>query len=305
MNESAVYPIQAVALRTGLSAHVIRAWERRYGVISPARVGGRRLYSEADISRLSLLRNAVEGGHRIGTVAGLSTDELRDLVSRQRTAASPEHTDGTADERVERAVAHAVRTDSRRFEAELSDAVRTYGSAGVVEAFIFPVLRRMGSLWRAGRAEIAEEHLVTSVIRTYLSARLQDLAPPADAPKLVVAALAGELHDIGCLAGAVRAQEAGWQALFLGANTPADSIIHATNRASAQGVLVVVTMEESAAAVSRQLETVAAGISESVAKAIAGSLSKESAARARSLDYTLLPTMASLGAFLQRSAPPA
>jgi MerR family transcriptional regulator, light-induced transcriptional regulator len=302
MNDSAVYPIQTVALRTGLSSHVIRAWERRYSIVSPERVGGRRLYTEADVSRLSLLKSAVDRGHRIGTVAGLSTDELREIVSRERGEAATEQCDTPTNERVRRAVAHAARTDARLFEAELFDAVRTYGSAGVVEAFIFPVLREMGTRWRTGRAEIAEEHLVTSVIRTYLSARLQDLAPPADAPKLVVAAPAGELHDIGCLAGAVRAQEAGWQALFLGANTPAESIVHVVTRASARGVLVVVTMEESTTAVTRQLEAVAAGVSESVAKALAGSPSEANAERARSLDFSLPPTMAGLDEFLHRSA---
>jgi MerR family transcriptional regulator, light-induced transcriptional regulator len=66
-----VHPIGVVARRTGVSLHVLRAWERRYGVVEPVRTeGGQRLYSDADVARLRLLRQVTEAGRNISQVAG-------------------------------------------------------------------------------------------------------------------------------------------------------------------------------------------------------------------------------------------
>ena len=83
------YPIGEVARRTGLSPHVLRAWERRYGVVSPSRrTGGGRLYSSADILRLRLLRRLTGAGHPIGEIASLPSDTLLALLP-----GDPEETD--------------------------------------------------------------------------------------------------------------------------------------------------------------------------------------------------------------------
>ncbi len=75
------YSIGAASRRTGLSIHVLRAWERRYGVVRPSRTRGRqRLYTDAELERLRLLRRATEAGRTIGQVAKLSTAELQRLV---------------------------------------------------------------------------------------------------------------------------------------------------------------------------------------------------------------------------------
>ena len=76
------HPIKAVARRTGLSAHVIRIWEKRYGAVQPERTDtNRRLYSEEQIERLSLLRDITQSGHSIGPVATLPTEKLRQLAA--------------------------------------------------------------------------------------------------------------------------------------------------------------------------------------------------------------------------------
>jgi len=75
------YSIKIAASRSGLTPHVIRVWERRYGAVEPDRTGtNRRLYSDAEIERLSLLRHAIEAGHRIGNIARLDLDQLRSIV---------------------------------------------------------------------------------------------------------------------------------------------------------------------------------------------------------------------------------
>ena len=87
MKDTPIHPIQTVARRTGLTADVIRAWERRYRAVVPQRSETRRrLYSESDVERLLLLRRATLAGRRIGDVANMSTDELAPLVAADETA---------------------------------------------------------------------------------------------------------------------------------------------------------------------------------------------------------------------------
>jgi len=82
MSKERTYPIKVVANRTGLTPHAIRAWEKRYGAVRPARTEtNRRRYSEGDLERLLLLSRLKEGGYNIGAVAGLSTSELESLLS--------------------------------------------------------------------------------------------------------------------------------------------------------------------------------------------------------------------------------
>jgi MerR family transcriptional regulator, light-induced transcriptional regulator len=81
------HSIRVAAQRTGLSPHVIRIWEKRYGVVEPGRTDtNRRRYTEAEIERLALLRRATEAGHSIGTVARLRSEQVRDILAADRTA---------------------------------------------------------------------------------------------------------------------------------------------------------------------------------------------------------------------------
>src|SRR5688500_13294428 len=80
------HPIQVVARRTGLSADVIRAWEKRHAVVTPARTdSGRRLYTDADIERLRLIARVTLTGRTVAQAAALPAEELVALVREEET----------------------------------------------------------------------------------------------------------------------------------------------------------------------------------------------------------------------------
>jgi len=86
---SAHYPIRAVSKLTGIAIDTLRAWERRHGAVTPVRDDRGRMYTDADIVRLRLLKDAVEHGHSIGRLAGLGDEELRHLADTTRAPAAP------------------------------------------------------------------------------------------------------------------------------------------------------------------------------------------------------------------------
>jgi DNA-binding transcriptional MerR regulator len=117
--------IKVVARRTGWSVHAIRIWEKPYGAVAPERTGtNRRLYSDEQIERLSLLRDITQNGHSIGHVAKLPTDKLRKLATEahgtngysSRALAAPPHAPTFLDE----CVAAVKSLDARTLERGLS-----------------------------------------------------------------------------------------------------------------------------------------------------------------------------------------
>src|SRR3954468_352843 len=80
LHPAVLHPIQVVTRRTGVSADVLRVWEKRYAVVTPVRsASGRRLYSDADIERLRLMVQATRTGRTIGQVAALPSAALVEL----------------------------------------------------------------------------------------------------------------------------------------------------------------------------------------------------------------------------------
>jgi DNA-binding transcriptional MerR regulator/methylmalonyl-CoA mutase cobalamin-binding subunit len=216
------FGIREVSRRTGLSPHVIRAWEKRYGAIVPSRTETRRRrYTETDITRLTLLGCAVAAGHRISRVADLSDDALRDLT-RQPADATPPTAD--ADRLVDAALAAVERYDPRALEVILLQAGAQFSQPILLDAVLAPLLDEVGQRWQSGRLRIAQEHMATDIVRTFLGRLYLDQRTAEFAPVLVTATPVGQRHELGALMAAVAAAHTGWRVVHLGADLPAEEI---------------------------------------------------------------------------------
>ncbi|MEP7104831.1 MAG: MerR family transcriptional regulator, partial [Chloroflexota bacterium] len=172
------YPVRLVALRTGLTPHVLRAWERRYGVVTPIRTdGGQRLYTQHDIERLSRLRRLTERGHAIGRLAPLQLDELMRLdeesaanaaASAPADAKAARSPAGSTTDYGEEALRATQRLDAVELQAILERAAVTLGVPEFLDGVVAPALEDIGRGWRAHAVSIAQEHLATAVFRRVL-----------------------------------------------------------------------------------------------------------------------------------------
>jgi MerR family transcriptional regulator, light-induced transcriptional regulator len=220
------HPIAVAARRTGLSPHVIRVWERRYAAVVPSRTaGGVRLYSDADVRRLLLLRRATEAGRSIGQVVHLSDGALlavvRDDQGNGRPAAAPA-TETPAHGRVVDACVSAVEgLDAGALYDALSRAVVTTTPLEFVHGVAVPLLSRVGDLWASGQWTAAHEHVVSVHVRRVLGRLLDALVPEAGAPVLVATTPAGHRHEFGAMLVAIVAAALGWRVVYLGADLPA------------------------------------------------------------------------------------
>jgi MerR family transcriptional regulator, light-induced transcriptional regulator len=237
----AFHSIKTVARRTGLSAYVIRSWEKRYRVVEPTRTGtNRRLYSEDQIRRLSLLREATQAGHSIGNVARLPLSELETLSGRraERSLTPPaEPARATSDAAVIQECLAAVKElDFRGLESALNRAATRLGSQGVLQRVLGPLAEAIGDCWRGGALTAAHEHFATVVIRMFLGQATKPFAASEASPVLVAATLVGQLHELGALLAAATATNLGWHVTYLGPSLPAAEIAGAARQRRARAV---------------------------------------------------------------------
>lgn len=221
------HPIGVVSSRTGLPQDLIRAWERRYRAVVPSRgETGRRLYSDADIDRLRLLKRAVAGGRRISDVAGIGVDELRSLVEEDGAAdavAARSRTSDTSAEALFQESMEALESmDGHRLQKSLADAAISLSSPHLRQRVIVPLLRAVGERWREGTLRIAQEHMASAIVRSFLGTFRN--GKNASARRLLVTTPAGQNHELGALLAANAADEAGWDVIYLGPNLPAEEV---------------------------------------------------------------------------------
>ena len=238
------HPIKVVVRRTGLSAHVIRVWEKRYRAVEPARTEtNRRLYSDEDIARLQWLQQAVQAGHSIGRIAHLSTPELVKLVRAEQVVAplAQQPPDGTGDEPGEflaRALAAVRGLDAVALEEQLVRASIALSQRHLLEDVVQPLMERIGQMWHDGTLRIADEHLASAVVRSFIGNLRASFQVSATAPHVVATTPAGQLHEMGALFASVVATSEGWNSTFLGPNLPAEEIAGAVAQKEAKAVLL-------------------------------------------------------------------
>lgn len=254
------YSIQAVAERTGLTPHVIRAWERRYGAIQPERSAGQhRLYSEGEIERLAMLRRAVQGGHSIGKIARLPLSELGALAasapppSRLANALSA---DPAASFRTN-AIAAVSRFDSPSLDAVLRNALVELGHNGLLRLMVAPLAEEVGESWRNGSLTAAHEHFFTASVKVFLGDLTRQFALPAEAPRIIVGTPLGQLHELGAILAAAAAANLGWRAVYLGPSLPAPELAGAALRNEAVAVALSLVYPEDDPNLSRELTDLA------------------------------------------------
>jgi DNA-binding transcriptional MerR regulator/methylmalonyl-CoA mutase cobalamin-binding subunit len=231
--QEATYSLGAVVRLTGLSDHVLRAWERRYEAVRPQRTeGGTRRYRESDVERLRLLAAAVENGHPIGDIAQLPDAELRRRVEEADAGPRPPL----------RAIVDALeRLDAEAVERLLGMQLAALGGRRFLSSVVEPLLERVGELWEKGDLSVASEHLASTAVRNLLGGALRRVGAALQAPPILFTTLSGDRHELGALACAVVAAELGANAIYLGPDLPPGEIVTAARSTRAAVVAVGVS----------------------------------------------------------------
>ena len=228
--------IGELSRRTGVAPELLRAWERRYGLLHPARSdGGFRLYSDADELRVELMRQYLREGLAAAEAARLALEGVDDRALSQADDGRPELEAGAA-----RLRAALDAFEENAAQAALDDLFGAFTVETVLRAVLLPYLAELGDRWSTGEATVAQEHFASNLIR----GRLLGIGrgwDGGDGPRAVLACAPGELHDLGLIAFGLTLNRRGWRITYLGPDTPVDSLVDAAGRLKPDLVVVTAT----------------------------------------------------------------
>lgn len=217
------FRIHVAAEMSGVNEGLIRAWERRYGVLKPRRTpSGYRAYTELDIEVLKRLKRLTSEGVSIAeAVALLPTlrKEAKDALEAPRKAPGAEQLDRWRED----VLTAAGKLDQPAVESVLDEAMASLPPVAFFEDVLAPLLREVGERWHRGTMTVAEEHLVTHAARQRVLALLHQ-APRRARRHVVAACFPKEDHELGLMGAALRFRHEGWRVTFLGARTPLEHL---------------------------------------------------------------------------------
>ena len=229
MNEAAQLRIGELARRTGVATELLRAWERRYGLLTPTRTAsGYRLYSSDDVDRVGRMRELLGSGLSAAEAARQTLVEPPPLRA-EAVPASAGAELRPALERLDDAAAQAA------FDRLLAD----YSVPAVLEGVVLPLLRELGDGWERGEISVAQEHFASNLFR----GRLLGLARGWDlggGPRAVLACPPNERHDLGLVIFGLALREHGWRITFLGADSPPETVVDTVRRLAPAAVVLAV-----------------------------------------------------------------
>jgi MerR family transcriptional regulator, light-induced transcriptional regulator len=246
--------IGELSRRVGVTPDVLRAWERRYGVLQPRRSrSGQRLYTAADEARVRQMLGHIEGGYSASVAARLATTPQAPAA----TAAAPPTAPATDLDALAGELSTALHgLDEAAAESALDRLLASFALDTVIRDVVLPFLEDLGERWARGEISVGREHFATAVI----GGRLHALARGWDAgvgPRAVLACPSDERHDLGLLCFALALRGRGWRVCYLGADTPTPAIQDVATELDAELVVVGAARAEPLVGVAEPLAALA------------------------------------------------
>jgi len=225
--------MRTVSAITGVNPVTLRAWERRYGLIMPARTPkGHRLYSQKDIELVNRIVRLLDGGISISQVSHSIAAPVVEPAENRQQDTSP----WLAYQ--ERAIDAILRFDENHLDTLYNQVLALYPIDIVTEDLLIPVLFTLGKRWENTEGSISEEHFFGAFMRNKLGARFHHRHKKTTGKKLLVCCLPGEHHEIGVMLFSLAAHDHGYRIVYLGPNMPLRELALTARRAGCDAIVL-------------------------------------------------------------------
>ena len=211
------YTIRELENLSGIKAHTIRIWEKRYGLIAPQRTSTNiRTYRDTELKKLLNISILNRNGLKISKIAQLSPDEIVTRINQYT------HDVTSTESQIENLTLAMIDLDERKFEQVLARAVIKFGFEEAVIRVLYPFFVRIGLMWQTDSINATQEHFISNLVRQKFFSAIDNLDADQK-PKgrrFVFFLPDGELHEIGLLFFCYLAKKRGYQTLYLGQSLP-------------------------------------------------------------------------------------
>lgn len=222
----ALYSIKDLERITGIKAHTIRIWEKRYGIVAPDRTESNiRLYCDMEVKKLMNVSILLRNGYKISRVAELDQDQLSRKVMEISMVSNG------YDSQIESLVSAMIELDESRFEKLLNMAILKEGFENSVLKVLYPFFERVGVLWQAGSINPAHEHFITNLVKQKIYVAIDSIPVPTgnNVKKFLLFLPEWELHELGLLVYDYMIKRNGFKVIYLGQNVPEEDVYAVTD----------------------------------------------------------------------------
>jgi len=213
----AVYSIRELENLSGIKAHTIRIWEKRYNLIAPHRTNTNiRYYSDSDLKKILNVAVLNRLGIKISNIARLSEIELREEIVRVNRTSEYEDTV------IYSLIIAMIELDEYKLESIIDKSISRIGFKSTVTEALYPFLKKVGVMWQSGDVSPVQEHFISNLIRQKLIAATDQLTNTFNpkAHKFLLLLPEGEWHEIPLLFAQYLLKEANHEVIYLGQSVP-------------------------------------------------------------------------------------
>ncbi|MFO7655617.1 MAG: MerR family transcriptional regulator [Bacteroidales bacterium] len=217
----ASYTIKDLEKLSGIKAHTIRIWEKRYGLIEPQRTSTNiRTYCDLDLKRLLNISFLNRHGLKISKIAQLTPEQVKDKIGHLQQNMSD------LESHIESLSIAMIDLDEDKFEKILSRLVIQMGFEDAFIKIIYPFFGKVGIMWLTGAINPAQEHFVSNLIRQKLNVAIdsQIASNNSNQKSFLLFLPEGELHELGLLFYAYLIKKRGYKIIYLGQSVPLNDL---------------------------------------------------------------------------------
>jgi DNA-binding transcriptional MerR regulator len=231
------YSIKDLERISGIKAHTLRIWEKRYDILAPDRTDTNiRTYGDGDLRKLLNIKTLLEGGWKISHVGQLDYKSMKTEV--EKMFDSREKGVVVYEPFVNALTAAMLEINEREFDRIFTSATTRFGLREAMIHVVNPFLQRVGIMWSVREAHPGHEHFATNIIRKKLFSAIDQMIPMEQRPeKFMLFLPEGEHHEIGLLFANFWLRSEGFQVIYLGANVPFDSLSEVADTVSPENIL--------------------------------------------------------------------
>lgn len=236
------YSMTQVETLTGINAHTLRIWERRYDFMKAHRTDTNiRYYSGEQLKTLLNVAILTRNGYRISKINNMSFDEIHKLVAEIQLN-NPENNNDD----IHLLTASMLEYNEEAFEKIFHKNVLRKGILSTISELIYPFLNQVGVLWGTNKVSPPQEHFISNLIRQKIIAAIDSLPLPLqNSPTIVLFLLEGEDHELGLLLSSYIAKDLGWSVVYLGQRMPSENMNDVVLQTKASVLLTMLTTPRS------------------------------------------------------------
>lgn len=216
------YYIKDLEKLSGIKAHTIRMWEKRYGIVTPVRTKTNiRCYSASDLKKILSVSILNRNGYKISRISQMTDSELHEhVLELSRGSSSHEST-------IENLILASIDLDEERFERIFAHLINRLGFNDTLVEIIYPFFTKIGLLWLTGSVNPAQEHFVSNIVRQKLIVAIDGLTstPNPNSKRFILFLPDGEWHELGLLFFQFILKSANQEVIYLGQSVPLSDVI--------------------------------------------------------------------------------